>query len=89
MAIWVESDLCDGCKLCLRACPYDAVELKSGKAEILDRCTSCGACLEVCRKEAVCTDAQPKSIPDFSDRKGVWVFAEQRQGRMTGSWRKP
>jgi len=84
MAIWVESDLCDGCKLCLRACPYDAVELKSGKAEILDRCTSCGACLEVCRKEAVCTDAQPKSIPDFSDRKGVWVFAEQRQGRLTG-----
>ncbi len=84
MAIWVESDLCDGCKLCLKACPYDAVELKSGKAEILERCTSCGACLEVCKKEAVRTDAQPKTIPDFSDRKGVWVFAEQRQGRLTG-----
>ncbi len=51
MAIWVESDLCDGCKLCLKACPYDAVELKSGKAEILERCTSCGACLEVCKKK--------------------------------------
>jgi len=84
MAIWVESDLCDGCKLCLKACPYDAVELKSGKAEILERCTSCGACLEVCKKEAVRTDAQPKTIPDFSDHKGVWVFAEQRQGRLTG-----
>lgn len=84
MAIWVESDLCDGCKLCLKACPYDAVELKSGKAEILERCTSCGACLEVCKKEAVRTDARPKTIPDFSDRKGVWVFAEQRQGRLTG-----
>ena len=84
MTIWVESDLCDGCKLCLKACPYDAVELKSGKAEILERCTSCGACLEVCKKEAVRTDAQPKAIPDFSDRKGVWVFAEQRQGRLTG-----
>jgi len=83
MTIWVETDLCDGCKRCLKACPYDAVELKNGKAEILKRCTTCGACLEVCKKEALRTDAQPRSIPDFSDHKGVWVFAEQRQGRLT------
>lgn len=83
MTVWIEVDLCNGCKLCIKACPYGAVELKDGKAEILERCTSCGACIEVCKQEAVQTDAQPRSIPDFSDRKGVWVFAEQRGGTLS------
>lgn len=82
MAVWVEIDLCDGCRRCSRACPYDAIEMKDGKAHISERCTSCGACMEVCRKEAILTDAQPKVIPDFSDHSGVWVFAEQRGGKL-------
>ena len=82
MAVWVEIDLCDGCRRCTRACPYDAIEMKDGKAHIGDRCTSCGSCMEVCRKEAILTDAQPKTIPDFRDYTGVWVFAEQRSGQL-------
>jgi electron transfer flavoprotein alpha subunit/NAD-dependent dihydropyrimidine dehydrogenase PreA subunit len=83
MAVWIQVDLCNGCKRCVRVCPYGAVEIKDGKAHILEKCTSCGACLEVCREEAIQTDAVPKIIPDFSDRKGVWVFAEQRGGRLS------
>lgn len=83
MAVWVEIDLCDGCRRCSRACPYDAIEIKDGKAHISERCTSCGACMEVCRKDAILTDAQPKAIPDFSDYSGVWVFAEQRGGKLS------
>jgi electron transfer flavoprotein alpha subunit/NAD-dependent dihydropyrimidine dehydrogenase PreA subunit len=83
MAIWVEIDLCDGCRRCTRACPYDAIAMQDGKARIGDRCTSCGACMEVCRKKAILTDAQPKAIPDFSDYTGVWVFAEQRAGHLS------
>ena len=82
MAIWVEVDLCDGCRRCVRACPYDAVEIRDGKAHIGDRCTSCGACMEACRNEAILTDAQPRVVPDFSDYKGVWVFGEQRGGEL-------
>ncbi|MFH0825141.1 MAG: electron transfer flavoprotein subunit alpha [Pseudomonadota bacterium] len=82
MAIWVEVDLCDGCRRCTRACPYDAMEIKDGKAHIGDRCTSCGACIDACRNKAILTDAQPKAIPDFSGHKGVWVFAEQREGKL-------
>ncbi len=82
MTVWIEIDLCNGCKLCIKACPYGAVELEDGKAHILERCTSCGACIEACKQEAIQTDAQPRSIPDFSDRKGVWVFAEQRGGKL-------
>lgn len=83
MAFWVEIDLCDGCRRCMRACPYDAMELKDGKVHIGDRCTSCGACMEVCRQDAVFSDVEPKTIPDFSDREGVWVFAEQRSGNLS------
>jgi electron transfer flavoprotein alpha subunit/NAD-dependent dihydropyrimidine dehydrogenase PreA subunit len=82
MTVWVEVDLCSGCKRCVKACPYGAVEMKEGKAQVQDRCTSCGACLQVCKEKALQTDVKTREIPDFSDRKGVWVFAEQREGQL-------
>ncbi len=82
MTILIDADLCNGCKRCEKTCPYGGVEVVDGKARILERCTSCGACIEVCKEKAIASDAEPRMIPDFSDRKGVWVFAEQRQGAL-------
>ncbi|MCP4577696.1 MAG: electron transfer flavoprotein subunit alpha [Deltaproteobacteria bacterium] len=82
MTVWIDADLCNGCKRCVKACPYEGVEMRDGKAHILERCTSCGACIENCKPKAILTDAKPKGIPDFSDRQGVWVFAEQRGGAL-------
>jgi electron transfer flavoprotein alpha subunit len=56
--------------------------MRDGKAHILDRCTSCGACIESCKPKAILTDAKPREIPDFTDRQGIWVFAEQRGGAL-------
>ena len=83
MTVWIEVDLCNGCQRCLKACPYGAVEMRDGKACILKQCTSCGSCLEVCKQKAIQTDMEPRTIPDFKDRKGVWVFAEQRGGDLS------
>ncbi len=82
MGIWIEISLCNACKRCIRACPYGAIEMKEDKAHILERCTSCGACLEVCKEKAILSDIEPRVVPDFSDRKGIWVFAEQRGGKL-------
>jgi caffeyl-CoA reductase-Etf complex subunit CarE len=82
MTVWIEVDLCNGCKRCVKTCPYGAAEMKDGKAHILEHCTSCGACIQVCKPKAIFTDVEPKAIPDFRDRKGVWVFAEQRNGSL-------
>ena len=71
MTVWIEVDLCDGCQRCLKACPYGAVEMRDGRAVVLERCTGCGACLKACRNAAIATDAAERRVPDFSDHRGV------------------
>ena len=43
MAIFIDYELCTGCKKCVKVCPYNGVEIKEGKAELNNRCTYCGA----------------------------------------------
>jgi electron transfer flavoprotein alpha subunit/NAD-dependent dihydropyrimidine dehydrogenase PreA subunit len=80
MAIAINQELCNGCGRCIKVCPYSGVELREGKAVLTDRCTACGVCIEACKVGAISSDVKEKEIPDFSDYKGVWVFAEQRDG---------
>lgn len=81
MKVWVEQSLCNACKRCLRACPYDAIQMVQGKAFITERCVLCGSCLEVCKEKAIFSDIEPRAIPDFSEWKGIWVFVEQSGGK--------
>jgi electron transfer flavoprotein alpha subunit/NAD-dependent dihydropyrimidine dehydrogenase PreA subunit len=83
MTIWIIEDKCDGCQRCIKACPYEGIEMKDGIAYVTERCTSCGACIEACKKNhAIESDIEPRPVPDFSDRQGVWVFAEQTCGKL-------
>jgi len=54
-AFEIDPELCNGCTLCIRACPSDAI---SGETKALHKidmtnCTSCGACRDVCRQDAI------------------------------------
>lgn len=72
---------CTGCKLCVKKCPFGAVELVDKKAVIRDNCNLCGACAEACKSGAI--EITRKVIhTDLSAYKGVWVFAEQKEGRI-------
>ncbi len=80
MAIEIIQEKCVGCKICLKNCPYDALEMVNNVAVIKDNCIQCGACVESCKFEAIILRKHEEiSIPerDFQD---VWVFAEQKKG---------
>ncbi|RLF68590.1 MAG: disulfide reductase, partial [Thermoplasmata archaeon] len=50
----VNRDLCSGCRLCLSACPYGAIEMVDGRAEINEIiCEGCGACVSTCPSRAI------------------------------------
>ncbi|MFH1854062.1 MAG: electron transfer flavoprotein subunit alpha [Candidatus Omnitrophota bacterium] len=85
MSIKVINEKCTGCRLCVKACPFSAIDVKNKKAIIdLDKCTLCGACIEACKFDAiVLTKISPSEI-DFpkkiEEHKDVWIFCEQKNG---------
>jgi electron transfer flavoprotein alpha subunit len=85
MPIKIIEEKCTGCKLCIKACPFAAIQVLDKKAVIdLDKCNLCGACIEACKFDAiVLTKINPSEI-DFptkiEDYKDVWVFCEQKNG---------
>ncbi len=73
---------CVGCGACLRACAYDAIEIKDKLAEIdADKCVLCGACVSECKFDAIIIRKRGKVDVDKSQYKGVWVFSELHDGK--------
>ena len=85
MSIAVNIDKCTGCQECLSSCPYDAIEMREGKAFINEYCQICMTCLSTCPEGAIeeikdiTAVHQPSTVTDF---KGIWIFAEQREGKI-------
>ncbi|MCB5230286.1 MAG: electron transfer flavoprotein subunit alpha [Candidatus Cloacimonas sp.] len=74
---------CVGCGLCLKACAYDAIVIENKTAEIIaDKCTLCGACVSACPFDAIFIRKDQQVAVNKDDYKGIWVFAEQRDGNL-------
>ena len=85
MKITVDTEKCTGCSLCLKACPFNAIKVENKLAVIdLDLCNYCGACAEECPSEAISVerDAPAEGVKDLSAYQDLWVFAEQRAGKL-------
>ncbi|MBR3299453.1 MAG: electron transfer flavoprotein subunit alpha [Clostridia bacterium] len=85
--IKIISEKCIGCGACEAGCPVGAISTASGTAKIdYDVCIGCGACVGNCPCEAIEQDeAAEEKIeekPTTAEYKGVWVFAEQRDGAL-------
>ena len=88
MAIEIIKDKCTGCGLCFKACPYDAFEFEPYDGNKLGRvckvnakCSSCNQCLTACKFGAIKEITTAKAV-DLSAYKHIWVFAEQRDGKL-------
>jgi electron transfer flavoprotein alpha subunit len=81
LQIKIDAETCTGCEACVSICPFNALEVREGKASVNDQCTLCGACAEECPVGAIFVPVLEKGeiSENFS---GVMVFAEQRLGKI-------
>jgi len=82
MGIRVDLDNCIGCGSCETVCPFGLITIIDEKAQINEGCTLCGACQEVCAYDAIIIEVAEEAAPVSDSHRGVWVFAEQRNGEL-------
>jgi len=49
----INEEKCNGCGLCIEACPFDAVRNFEGKILICDTCDGEYSCTQVCSTDAI------------------------------------
>jgi electron transfer flavoprotein alpha subunit len=83
MVIEIISDKCNGCGLCQRVCPFGVIEIQAEKVSIKEGCNLCGACQEKCKRGAIVIKRPQRILSLKKDEyKDVWVFGEQRDGKV-------
>lgn len=52
---FIDQDLCDGCTLCRKKCPEEAVSGEKKEVHVIDpeKCINCGICFSLCKREAI------------------------------------
>jgi electron transfer flavoprotein alpha subunit len=93
-SIKVLNDKCVGCGHCAGVCPFDVISIverpehpKKFKLAVIDlnKCTYCGTCFQICKFKSIEIKKDVSQVvADKSEYKGVWVYAEQRHGKIAG-----
>ncbi|MBW2208120.1 MAG: FAD-binding protein [Deltaproteobacteria bacterium] len=77
MSVVVYEEKCEGCELCVSACPYAVISIQEKKAVLSTGCTNCGACIDSCEFEAIAFEGSQERIRmDVDQFKGIYVFIE-------------
>jgi electron transfer flavoprotein alpha subunit len=84
MGLQIDPNKCTGCGSCVPSCPFGLLEIVNEIAQVSDGCTLCGACTEACAYDAIVIEAAGETATADDSYRGIWVFAEQRGGRLKG-----
>lgn len=84
MAIRIINENCKGCTLCVKACPFDAIDMVNKLAVINEKCTVCNQCIPACPFKAIEKEPEVEDlkVKDLTAYKNVWVYTEQRAGKL-------
>lgn len=84
MGIQIIFERCTGCSLCVKVCPFSAIQVTEKKAVIdFNKCNLCAACVSACKFKAILLEKPATAIKsDLKDYRGVWVFIEQKKGKI-------
>ena len=80
MTILIDHAKCTGCGSCEPVCPFGVIEEVDEKAQVKEGCNLCGACVDACVEDAITIEVVEQGVSEGYS--GVWVFAEQRDGRL-------
>ncbi|WP_371361885.1 Caffeyl-CoA reductase-Etf complex subunit CarE [Sporomusa rhizae] len=81
MAVLITKE-CIGCGACEPVCPFGAIRMQDGQAEIGEACTQCGACIDTCPVGAIKREEEAKQVTmDKTQYKDVWVYIEIAEGK--------
>ncbi|MDR0361177.1 MAG: electron transfer flavoprotein subunit alpha [Planctomycetota bacterium] len=84
-ALLINPKKCVGCRVCVKTCPFGALEMDGKLAVVNVNCTFCGACAPSCKFDAISlVKAEKEAAVNLADYKGVWVFGEQIDGVVQG-----
>lgn len=79
----IDSTKCVGCGLCVKACPFNGMEVVNKKARTLLTCTVCGACVKSCKFGAITLEADiPQPGMHTEEYSGIWVYAQVDEGKL-------
>jgi electron transfer flavoprotein alpha subunit len=81
MKVLVDRKKCTLCGICVDVCPFAAIIVGETAIEITDECTLCGMCVDTCEFGALSLpEVGTGPAADLASYRGIWVFAEWREG---------
>lgn len=73
---------CTGCGLCEKNCPFGAIDLTGGKAQMNSACRACGVCVKNCPHGAIIKlETRTKSV-DKTEWRDILVYAEASGAKL-------
>ncbi|MCE5250342.1 electron transfer flavoprotein subunit alpha [bacterium] len=81
MGLVIIKEKCVGCRLCIKACPFGALDLIDKKAVVNEKCTLCGICVSSCKFDAIVLPERDRTgHVNIDEYHGVWVFVQEDGG---------